>query len=86
MKKLLPLVFISVGVIGLSSCGQTGDLYLPKDKNPYKASSETTKVDNDPTPPAKNFNPSSSQLIDSGDNFTFDKDIQDSSEAGGTPT
>ncbi|ASG67335.1 hypothetical protein fh0823_26370 [Francisella halioticida] len=30
MKKLLPLIFISTGIICLSACGQTGDLYLPK--------------------------------------------------------
>ncbi|MED7818757.1 MULTISPECIES: LPS translocon maturation chaperone LptM [unclassified Francisella] len=194
MKKLLPLIFISAGIIGLSACGQTGDLYLPKEDKPAssgstmlvsgsttkkdsstnqnssifpipsptnnsssnsqstssnsatdatkqdetstneqnqqstninqdtskqktdntknytltkqipnnsipssstiqnypqvnnQSSSQTTKVDNDPTPPAKNYNPTSSQLINSGDNFAFDKDIQESSEAGGTPS
>ena len=194
MKKLLPLIFISTGIVGLSSCGQTGDLYLPKkdtkvasgstlltsgssakqnnltsqsntsssaqsaqsaqniqnntsniqrqsnfansgsqnqaptttqqkpaqqtvsknyiltkqepsakiasssstqnyqqniqgnSQQSYQPNNKTTKVDNDPTPPAKNFNPSSSQLIDSGDNFAFDQNIQNSSEAGGTPS
>ncbi|WP_150466896.1 LPS translocon maturation chaperone LptM, partial [Francisella sp. SYW-9] len=42
MKKLLPLIFISAGIVGLSSCGQTGDLYLPKEKIPLSSKSKTT--------------------------------------------
>ena len=46
---------------------------------------QSNKVDNDPTPPAKNYNTPASELIDTGDNFNYDKNIQDSSDAGGTP-
>ncbi len=50
------------------------------------SSSSSVKIDNDPTPPVKNFNPSYNQLIDSGDNFAFDNNIEQSSQAGGTPS
>lgn len=48
-------------------------------------SNSSTKVDNDPTPPAKDYNTPTSELVDTQDNFNFDKNIQDSSDAGGTP-
>lgn len=48
-------------------------------------SGSSTKVDNDPTPPAKDYNTPTSELVDTQDNFNFDKNIQDSGDAGGTP-
>ncbi|KEI34971.1 LPS translocon maturation chaperone LptM [Allofrancisella frigidaquae] len=95
MKKLFLPIFISFFLTG---CGQTGPLYLPEDQQ--KDSDQTTKitsgstlatkqstskVDDDPTSPSRNTNTPTSELVDSGDNFNYDANIQDSSEAGGTP-
>lgn len=50
------------------------------------ASTNSDKIDNDPTPPAQNYDPATNELVDTGDNFGYDKNIQDSSEAGGNST
>jgi predicted small lipoprotein YifL len=109
MKKFLFILLVIGSILELSSCGQSGPLYLPKEKelssgstvmtpNPNSTqqsthstpsgqnNTATTKVDNDPTPPAKDNNPTSSQLMEDQDNFSYNKNILDSSEAGGTPT
>ncbi|MBK2027512.1 lipoprotein [Allofrancisella guangzhouensis] len=63
---------------------------IATDQNDVSSSSTNTqktvsKVDDDPTPPSRNTNVPTSELADSGDNFNYDVNIQDSSEAGGTP-
>ena len=103
MKKLLPLVAFTY-VFALTSCGQTGALYLPEQdeaasgssiatsgstlinsESNLLASGSTQKIDNDPSKPSRSSDPHANELVDSGDNFGFDKNIQDSSNAGGTP-
>ena len=49
-------------------------------------SGSTQKVDNDPSKPDRSSDPEATELVDSGDNFGFDKNTQDSSNAGGTPS
>ena len=98
MKKLLPLVAFTYVFI-LAGCGQTGPLYLPKQEKAASGSSilidsgssllasgSTQKIDNDPSKPDRSSDPEATELVDSGDNFSFDKNIQDSSNAGGTPS
>ena len=96
MKKLLPLA-IATYIFALTGCGQTGALYLPEqDEMPSGstllesgsslASGSTQKVDNDPSKPDRSSDPHANELVDSGDNFDFDQNIQDSSNAGGTPS
>ena len=46
----------------------------------------TTEVDNDPTPPIRNNNPSPSELFEGDNNFSYNNNIQNSQNAGGTPT
>ena len=50
-----------------------------------KSGSYTSKVDDDPSTPATDVNKPSSQSVDIGDNFAYDSNIMDSSQAGGTP-
>ena len=50
------------------------------------ASGSTQKVDNDPSKPDNSSDPHASELVDSGDGFGFNQNIQDSSNAGGTPS
>ena len=50
------------------------------------ASGSTQKIDNDPSKPDRSSDPHANELVDSGDNFGFDQNIQDSSNAGGTPS
>ena len=95
MKKLLPLTIINY-IFALTGCGQTGALYLPEQDEVASgstiatsgssiASGSTQKVDNDPSKPDRSSDPHANELVDSGDNFGFDQNIQDSSNAGGTP-
>ncbi|APC92172.1 MULTISPECIES: LPS translocon maturation chaperone LptM [Francisella] len=112
MKKQLFVISITAAILVLSACGQTGPLYLPKEKNITSGSTiaksgssmmnqnqqssaasannnqsdTTTKVDNDPTPPAHNNNPSPSELFEGNNNFSYNNNIQNSQNAGGTPT
>jgi len=102
MKKstlLINFLFISA----LTSCGQTGPLYMPEqdeassgstmlasgatlvESGSSLASGSTQKVDNDPSEPDRSSDPQATSLVDSGDGFGFNQNIQDSSNAGGTP-
>ena len=103
MKILLSLAVL-VYMFALTSCGQTGALYMPKASKMNSGSTistsgstiatsgsslisgSTQKVDNDPTKPDKSSDPHANELVDSGDNFGFDQNIKDSSNAGGTPS
>ncbi len=94
MKKLLPLAAF-IYILALTSCGQTGPLYLPEavnlpsgstllESDSSIASGSTQKVDNDPSKPNTSSDRHANELVDSGDNFNFNQNIQDSSNAGGT--
>jgi predicted small lipoprotein YifL len=96
MKKLLPIVTF-IYIFALTGCGQTGALYLPEssiatsgstliESGLSLASGSTQKIDNDPSKPDRSSDPHANELVDSGDNFGFDQNIQDSSNAGGTPS
>jgi predicted small lipoprotein YifL len=95
-KTLLLLAPVSVIALALSSCGQTGDLYLPKKEVVSSGSTIATsgstiakkdsgKVDNDPTPPVRSSDPQATELIASGDGSGFQQNIVDSAGAGGPP-
>ncbi|OIN84157.1 LPS translocon maturation chaperone LptM [Francisella sp. TX07-6608] len=49
-------------------------------------SDTSTKVDNDPTAPVRNNNPTASELFEGENNFNYNNNIQNSQNAGGTPT
>ena len=96
MKKIISLAIFAY-IFALTGCGQTGPLYLPEKGETNSGSSlatsvssltsgSTQKVDNDPSKPDRSSDPHANELVDSGDNFGFDKNIQDSSNAGGTPS
>jgi predicted small lipoprotein YifL len=99
MKKLLSLTMLTIlfYILTLTSCGQTGVLYLQEinevssgssivNSNSSIASGSTQKVDDDPSKPDRSSDPHANELVDSADNFDFDKDILNSSNAGGTPS
>ena len=46
----------------------------------------TTEVDNDPTPPVRNNKSSPSKLFEGDNNFSYNNNIQNSQNAGRTPT
>ncbi|AXA34379.1 LPS translocon maturation chaperone LptM [Francisella adeliensis] len=95
-KSLLLLAPLSIIALALSSCGQTGDLYLPKKEVVSSGSTiaasgstiakkDTVKVDNDPTSPVRSSDPQATELIDSGDGSGFQQNIMNSAGAGGPP-
>lgn len=87
MKKLLPLIFLSTSILGLSGCGQTGPLYLPKEEKISSGSTIATSgssIKNQPSRPAGAYNPTAAELTD-GPGSGFNQNILDSNEAGGTP-
>ncbi|AEB28167.1 LPS translocon maturation chaperone LptM [Francisella hispaniensis] len=111
MKKQLFVISITIAILVLSACGQTGPLYLPDEDKASSGSTlaksssnivkrnqqsnststsdnqsdATTKVDNDPTAPEPNNNPTTSELFEGENNFNYNNNIQNSQNAGGTP-
>ncbi|OEZ33584.1 hypothetical protein AS144_03595 [Francisella endosymbiont of Amblyomma maculatum] len=112
MEKQLVTISIIAAILLLSACGQTGDLYLPKETNLKSGSTlakfdsstmkqnqqsssasandnyndSTTEVDNDPTPTVRNNKSSPSELFKGDNNFSYNNNIQNSQNAGVTPT
>lgn len=88
-KSLLLLAPLSIIALALSSCGQTGELYLPKKEVVSSGSTiakkDNVKVDNDPTSPVRSSDPQATELIDSGDVSGFQQNIMNSAGAGGPP-
>lgn len=101
MKKisfLLSAIFMLALI--LSSCGQTGDLYLPKKEIVNSGSKSgstiatsgssiktknTDKVDNNPSAPEESSDPEATELVDTGDGFGFQKNIMNATNGGDAP-
>jgi len=84
MKLLQKLLLLAVILGFLSACGQTGELYMPKQD--VAEADEDKSGDMDPSKPDTAEIKTSSSLIDSGDGENFTNSASDaSSAAGGNP-
>ena len=97
MKKTIFLSTCAYILFALTGCGQTGPLYLPEQDQAESGSTIVTSgssltstsvqtVDDDPSKPTRSSDSHTNELVDNGDNFGFDKNIQYSSNAEGTPS
>ena len=84
MKLLQNILLLSVLMGILSSCGQTGELYMPKED--VVESDEGKAGDIDPSKPATAEIHTTSEIVNSGDGENFVNSKSDtSSAAGGNP-